>query len=221
MKQPTITFKKLQMKQPTISFATSVWNEHEEIDRLLNQLLSILGPDDEIVVQGDQGKVTSSVVSVLHRFIKNPQIKYIEYPLRKNFAAYKNNLFRNCEKEYIFNIDSDELLTDTLANNFRQVLLENSDVDMFRLPRINIVEGITAEYVSKWHWNVNTDNWINFPDYQCRIVKNGTSAWKNSVHEVLAGYSSTSDFPAEAFWSLVHVKSIDRQIKQNDFYSTF
>lgn len=209
------------MNQPSISFATTVWNEHEEINRLLTQLLSLLGPNDEIVIQGDQGKVTNAVVSTLHRFVKNPQVKYIEYPLRKNFATYKNNLFKYCECEYIFNIDADEFLSDTLANNFCSVLVENPDIEMFRIPRINVVEGITPEYVSKWRWNLDADNWVNFPDYQCRIVKNGCATWKNPVHEILSGYSTTADFPADPFWALVHVKSIDRQIKQNEFYSTF
>ena len=210
------------MSNITISFATTVWNEHEELGRLLNQLTSIIGPDDEIVIQGDQGKVTDQVVSVLHRYRKNPQVKYIEYPLKKNFAAYKNNLFKNCEKDYIVNIDADELLSDELAFILRESIGMNPDVDMFRLPRINIVDGLTNEYVRRMNWRVNGQSWVNWPDYQCRIVKNtGKIKWINPVHEVLAGFESTADFPENIDYAVLHVKSIDRQVKQNDFYSTF
>lgn len=210
------------MSNITISFATTVWNEHEELGRLLNQLTSIIGPDDEIVIQGDQGKVTDQVVSVLHRYRKNPQVKYIEYPLKKNFAAYKNNLFKNCEKDYIVNIDADELLCNHLASILRESVEMNPDVDMFRLPRINVVEGLTDDYVRRMGWRVTDQNWVNWPDYQCRIVKNtGRIKWINPVHEVLSGFDSTADFPQEPDYALLHVKSIDRQVKQNDFYSTF
>ena len=206
----------------TISYATTVWNEHVELDRLLTQLMAIIGPDDEIVIQGDQGKVTDRVVSVLHKHHRNPQIKYIEYPLKRNFAAFKNNLFKNCEKSYIVNIDADEVMHPHLAANIRNVIAANPDIDMFRLPRVNIVEDITDEYMRQMGWRSNPDGWINYPDYQCRIVRNAdTIRWINSVHEILAGYKTVTDFPAEYQWSLIHVKSADRQIQQNLFYSSF
>lgn len=210
------------MNNITISFATTVWNEHEELNRLLGQLISILGPDDEIVIQGDQGKVTDQVVSVLHRHRKNPQVKYIEYPLKKDFAAYKNNLFKNCEKDYIVNIDADELLSDEIASILREFIELNLDIDVFRMPRVNVVEGLTEDYIRRMRWNVNEQNWVNWPDYQCRIVKNtGKIKWINPVHEVLSEFNSIADLPANSEHALIHVKSIDRQIKQNDFYSTF
>lgn len=207
---------------PTISYATTVCNEHEELHRLLIQLVSIVGPDDEIVIQGDQGKVSDQVVSVLHKYRKNAQVKYVEYPLRKNFAQYKNNLFKECTKDYIVNIDADEMLASPLAESLRSVLAENSDIDMFRLPRINIVSGLTKEWIHKWNWNVNSQGWVNFPDYQCRIIRNGLGIkWTHVVHEVLVGFKTTADFPDDPDYALIHVKELDRQIKQNEFYSTF
>ena len=207
---------------PTISFATTVWNEHEELDRLLIQLLSIISPDDEIVIQGDQGRVTDSVVSVLHKYRKNPQIKYIEYPLKKDFSTFKNNLFKNCEKDYVFNIDADETLCDELASMYRDIIAMNSDVDVFAVPRINVVTGLTTDHVQKWGWRIDTNGWVNFPDYQCRIVRNHAGIkWINSVHEILSNYKVQTALPARPEYALIHAKSIDRQTKQNDFYSTF
>jgi glycosyltransferase involved in cell wall biosynthesis len=206
---------------PTFSYATAVWNEHEELDRLLTQLLSIIDPYDEIVIQGDQGKVTNAVVSVLHRYKNNPQVKYIEYPLRKNFAQFKNNLFKNCEKDYIVNIDADELLSASLSEHLKAIISINPDIDMFRMPRINIVDGLTKELVNAWRWSVNSAGWVNWPDYQSRIIKNHLGIkWQNLVHEVLVGYKTSTEFPADPDFALIHVKSVDRQVKQNDFYSS-
>ena len=37
----------------TISFAITAWNEHVELERLLDQLVKIIKPEDEIMVQLD------------------------------------------------------------------------------------------------------------------------------------------------------------------------
>lgn len=207
--------------QNSISYAICVHNEHEELKRLLTQLISGIDETDEIVIQGDQGKVTDEVVSVLHKFIKNPQVKYVEFPLRKNFAAFKNNLFANCTKDWIFQVDADEMVGTELLVNLKSILAENADIEMMRVSRVNIVEGLTQEWVNRWGWQVNNQGWVNWPDKQMRIVRNnGSIRWKNKVHEVLSGYQSWSDLPTDPDFSLIHVKSIDRQKKQNEFYST-
>ena len=64
------------MNDPTISFAICVHNEHEEIDRLLNQLTKHKKPEDEIVVQCDEGNTTGNVYKVLDKY--KGQIRVIE-----------------------------------------------------------------------------------------------------------------------------------------------
>jgi hypothetical protein len=61
---------------------------------------------------------------------------------------------------------------------------------------------------------------INFPDYQTRIYRNKDSIrFKNKVHEVITGYSHYSAIPSDWDWSLLHVKSINKQINQNEMYA--
>jgi hypothetical protein len=36
---------------------------------------------------------------------------------------------------------------------------------MFRVPRVNTVEGITQQHIQQWRWNVNENGWVNWPDY--------------------------------------------------------
>jgi hypothetical protein len=101
------------------------------------------------------------------------------------------------------------------------MLEENSNIDMFLVPRFNTVEGITEEHINKWRWNVNSDGWVNFPDYQTRIYKNNSEIkWIGNVHERITGTKTFSPLPAEEWWSLYHPKTIERQEKQNKYYET-
>ena len=97
-----------------------------------------------------------------------------------------------------------------------EILEANPDNDIYLVPRVNTVEGLTQEHIQKWRWNVNENGWVNWPDYQWRIWKNKPEIkWKNKVHEVLDGYKTYSTLPAEPEFSLKHPKSIERQEKQN------
>jgi len=60
---------------------------------------------------------------------------------------------------------------------------------------------------------------VNAPDVQGRLFRNKQSIfWAGKVHEKIQGYESYSIFPTEELYSIKHIKDIDRQRKQNDFY---
>jgi hypothetical protein len=200
---------------PTISYAITACNEHEELERLLLLLDLHIQHEDEIVVQLDTS-ATDEVREVLENFA----IKVIEFPLNNDFASFKNNLSEHCDRDYIFQIDADEFPKVELLLNLPSILESNIDTDVFLVPRINTVEGLTPEHIQKWGWKVENDR-VNFPDYQWRIWKNnGNITWKNKVHEVLQGYNSLTDFPPIDELCLIHPKTIDRQEKQNNYYNT-
>jgi hypothetical protein len=70
-------------------------------------------------------------------------------------------------------------------------------------------------------WNKNEKNYINFPDPQQRIWKNDSQIkYEGKVHERLVGYKYFSKLPFTEDFCLIHVKSFDKQVKQNSFYST-
>jgi len=206
----------------TISYAIPVCNEWKEIKCLMDYLFKNKREQDEIVVQCDQGNTTQEVYEVLKEFAEfNMPYKLIEFPLNGDFAAFKNNLKDNCSGDYIFQIDADEYPDDYLMDTIETVINMNDKVDIFWVPRINKVNGLTPEHVSKWGWNVDRDNRVNFPDYQCRIMKNVKRIkWKNKVHEVLIGHKTESRLPANDEFCLIHIKDIERQEKQNKFYNT-
>ena len=105
--------------------------------------------------------------------------------------------------------------------NLKPILEANPTIDLYWVPRVNTVDGITEEHINKWGWQVNEKGWVNFPDYQGRIWRNRQNIrWKNAVHEVLDGYKEHTMLPAEEQFSFYHPKTIDRQEKQNAFYDT-
>jgi glycosyltransferase involved in cell wall biosynthesis len=201
-----------------ISYAIPVCNEHEELMRLLNILVTNKRDKDEIVVQCDQGNTTPEVYQVLDQFYN--RVNVIEFPLKGNFSNFKNNLKQNCVGEWIFQIDADEYLTENFIQNLHLILQDNPTTDVFLLPRINTVEGLTQEHIQRWGWNVNEKGWVNFPDLQPRILQNSPKInWGNKVHEVLMGHSTWATLPLEEDYCLYHPKQIDRQERQNNLYN--
>ncbi len=206
-----------------ISYAIPVCNEHTELNKLLEYLLKHRRLGDEIVVQCDKGNTSDQVYEVLKYFgkLNSIDLKIIEFPLNGNFAAFKNNLKDNCTGDYIFQIDADEYPEEYLMSTLPSIIEMNNKLDIIWLPRINLVEGLTTEHIQRWGWAMNNKNRVNFPDYQCRILKNVKRIkWKNKVHEVLTGHKSFTHLPANDEFCLHHPKTIERQEAQNALYDT-
>jgi hypothetical protein len=205
-----------------ISYTITVCNEDKELDNLLTFLQNRIQPDDEIVIQMDTMAVTSSVRNLIDSYRNKLQnLTVIEFPLDKDFATFKNNLKKYCTKKWIFNIDADEIPSIILIENIHDILKLNENIDMFLVPRWNTVNGITDVHVSQWHWNLDENNRVNWPDYQTRIYKNTDEiVWKNKVHERLSGFDTYSNLPDHEDFCLYHVKDIKKQEEQNNFYNT-
>jgi glycosyltransferase involved in cell wall biosynthesis len=206
----------------TISYAITAWNEAVELERLLDQLNEYIRPEDEIVLQLDT-TATDEVKKVAEKYNVGSKYGYhrIYTSLNNDFAIFKNNLKAHCVKDYIFFIDADEYLTDILMLNLPEVLQLNPLVDIYAVPRINTVDGLTEEHVEKWGWRVDENEWINYPDFQTRICKNRKDIyWVGKVHERLtADKLCTVQMLPEGF-DLYHPKDITRQEKQNSYYNT-
>jgi glycosyltransferase involved in cell wall biosynthesis len=199
----------------TISFAITACNEYKELDRLLSQLTKTILSDDEIIVQLDSDNFTQEVEQVVEKY---SNITRIYFALNNDFSVFKNNLKKHCIKDYIFFIDADEYLSEDLIRDIKLIISENIHTQLFLVPRINTVEGLTQEHIQNWGWNVNDKGWVNFPDYQTRVVKNEPEiVWKNKVHEQLSGFKLYASLPDE--YCLIHPKTIEKQERQNNFYN--
>tara|TARA_R100000951_G_scaffold102247_2_gene94256 strand:+ start:2420 stop:3043 length:624 start_codon:yes stop_codon:yes gene_type:complete len=204
-----------------ISYAITVCNEYEEIQKLLSTVLLHKRDDDEIVVLFDQKNGTANVWGYLRELEEQGYIRLEAEEFNNHFADWKNSLSNLCSGDYIFQIDADEYPDSVFLENIHQILTENKDNEVYYVPRVNTVEGLTQEHIEKWRWNVNEEGWVNWPDYQMRIWKNKPEiSWKNKVHEVLQGYQTFSAIPAMKELALYHPKEIKRQEKQNKYYDT-
>jgi glycosyltransferase involved in cell wall biosynthesis len=202
-----------------ISYAITVCNEVEEIKRLLSFLLEYKREEDEIVVLMD-GKGPDEIWEYLKSIGKDSILLHKD-KFDNDFSEWKNHLNSLCSGNYIFNIDADEIPSETLVKNLPQILELNPDVIAYAVPRVNTVEGLTQEHIQKWGWNVNDKGWVNYPDYQSRIYKNDPEIfWERKVHERLNTWEDTQPLPMETEdWVLYHPKDIARQERQNELYS--
>ena len=206
-----------------ISYAITVCNELQEIQRLLDFLLKHKQENDDIVVLLDITKADDEMISTLKHYERHhdDHITIWQDKFQGHFADWKNKLTLYCFGDFIFQIDADEVPNETLISQLPNILEANSTVDVVLVPRVNTVEGMNQDHMQQWGWNVNEHGWINWPDYQWRIYRNDDSiTWKNKVHEVLQGFKQYSTLPMEEEYSLYHPKTIDRQIKQNAYYET-
>jgi hypothetical protein len=203
-----------------ISYGITVKDELEEVKRLINFLLSNKREQDEIVILYDTGG-SIEVYDYVDNLDEIESIFVIKDKFQGHFADWKNKLTSYCIGDFIFQIDADELPNKFLIEMLPELLQINQDVDVFRVPRINTVTGLTDEHIQKWRWNINANGWINFPDYQWRIYRNDPNIkWKNKVHEVLDGFKTMSVLPDQEYCSLYHPKTIERQERQNNYYDT-
>jgi hypothetical protein len=206
----------------TISYAVTVCNEIEEVKRLLDILFKNISKDDEVVVLVDTKNGTPEVENYISSLTGTPNFKWAGVLFNNDFASFKNKLKSLCTKDFIFQIDADETISEFMMEILPQVLNANPDLECASVPRINTVEGLTQEHINKWGWNVSANGWVNFPDFQMRILKNKPKIkWVNKVHEKIVGYKTHAYLPYDQEeWCLQHPKTIERQEKQNNFYDT-
>jgi len=204
-----------------ISYAITVCNEYVEIQKLISTLMLSIREEDEVIVLFDKQAGTAEVWDYLVGLQSQDLIKAYPKSFKGHFAQWKNHLTKLCTGDYIFQIDADELVKEEFIKALPSIFESNSKCELFLVPRINTVEGLTQDHINKWRWNVNDKGWINFPDYQSRIWKNKADIeWVNKVHEVLKGYNHYVALPADELYCLIHPKDIKRQEKQNNYYDT-
>lgn len=205
-----------------VSFAVTVHNEGKYIEALLSQLSAFVAKQntDEIVILDDFSDDASTVAS-LAKYKVQPHVSYHQHALNRDFSAQKNHLNSLCSGDYIFQLDADELLATELLENLHDILEMNVLVDLFLVPRINTVEGLTQAHIQAWGWTVNEKGWIQWPDYQTRLYRNVPDRikWVGKVHERIVGFDRHAHLPASEEYCIIHAKTIARQEAQNTFYS--
>jgi hypothetical protein len=202
-----------------ISFAITVCNELEEIKRLVPFILEHKRIQDEIVILYDEKNGNPEILDFLLPYNIKPNVQtWRGFGFEGNFADWKNKLNEYCTGDYIYQLDADEMISEHVVKNLNTILELNPKVDLIFVPRINTVNGITQEHINKWGWSINDKGWVNFPDAQGRIYRKGMS-WYGKVHERIVGGQKFSSLPLDEEYCIKHHKTIERQEKQNNYYS--
>lgn len=203
-----------------ISYGITVYNETDELNRLLEILIHKTDEEDEIVicVDGDDDGVRFVLDSWTQQYAHIKMIKVYQRKLDKDFASHKNSVIENSSGDYIFHIDADEYPHEILLSQLKDILQIN-EVDLIWIPRVNTVDGFTQEDVQRWGWRVSEQGWINYPDYQARVFKNKKEIrWTRPLHEYITGCKTYSHLPPQEELSLYHPKTKQKQEQQNKFY---
>lgn len=163
-----------------ISFAITVSTELIEIKRLLPFLVNNKRVDDEIVVLFDEKNGHKEVQEFLDSFNNTPNVKIIkDLEFNYNFAEWKNKLNSYCSGDFIFQLDADEMISEYMVKNVHEIISLNPETELYFLPRINIVDGITQEHINKWGWNVSKiesrvgEKIIDTESDEYKLLKNG------------------------------------------------
>ena len=205
---------------PLISFAVTTHNEGEYIRDLFDQLVPHCEQTGDEIVVVDDNSTDPFTLNLLYDYADRNIIQLYSHELNHDFGAHKNFLNSKCNGKYIFQVDADEKFNQNLLTYLHDII-DNNDIDLYMIPRVNIVNGLTEQDIRGWGWRINEKGWVMFPDYQTRLYKNIPEIkWEGKVHERIVGYKTTAPLPEEEEWCLYHIKDIDRQRKQNDYYDT-
>ena len=200
-----------------ISYGITVCNEARELQHLIEFIHPLKDIEDEIVVVYDDNRVTGEVLDVLEHHAE--KVRAFPFDFQQNFLENKNYMNSECEGDYIFQIDADEIPSATLVKSLKSIL-EHNLVDVLIVPRANVVKGLTQEHINKWRWQLNEKGHVNWPDQQKRIYKNVTQIkWSgHKVHGMVEGYNTFAVLPLDEKYCIYHNKEITRQEEQNERY---
>lgn len=209
-----------------LSYLVTCHNEGIQLLRLLSLLNIHRQPHDEIVVIDDYSD-DEYTKQVLAQYKDKEGIRVLQHHLDNNYGAHKNWGTEQCTGEWIFQIDSDELPSETLAVNVHEIIEANPNVELIYVPRINDYHGVTHQIASQWGWRLTPSPKaegrpiINWPDYQGRIYKKDPSRirWDRKLHEKIEGHKEYSFLPADEDLALYHQKTIQKQIQTNLRYN--
>jgi len=203
--------------KPFISYLVTCHNEGVQLRTLLSLLLKY-SEGNQIVVLDDYS-TDPITLEVLHEYQSVVGVKLVAHHLNKDYGTHKTYGTQQCDGEYVFQIDADELPSEVLLVNLYALLQSNPSCEMFWVPRVNNFIGVTPEDIKNYGWHANEKGHIMWPDYQSRIYKNLPQIkWDRKLHETIVGFKEYARIPAIEELSLYHTKTIEKQRNDNTRY---
>jgi hypothetical protein len=209
------------MNKPFISYLVTTKNGTNQLKDLLVCIEKYIDGNECVVL--DDYSDNGDTIKILEEYKQKMGFVVIQHVLNNHYSNHKNYGKSMCHGSYIFQIDDDELPNETLMKNIIPIISSNPDVECFLIPRINDFIGVTEEHARHWGWKLTKckgKNIVNFPDYQFRLFKNiERLRWERPLHEKIEGALITTKLPDEYEWSLLHTKTIEKQVATNLRYN--
>jgi glycosyltransferase involved in cell wall biosynthesis len=164
------------MSMPFISYLVTTKNTGSELKILLDRLYKY-GQNNECVILDDYSDDTNTL-QVLDNVTNNSFFKVYKHKLDRNYSEHKNYGKNQCQGKYIFQIDDDEMPSETLLDCLTELIELNNDVDLFWIPRINIFLGADDIEAKKWGWRLTKipelvkEKIIDDQSYEYKFLKN-------------------------------------------------
>jgi glycosyltransferase involved in cell wall biosynthesis len=141
-----------------VSFAITTHNEAKEFSELIQSLLTQLQnkklPYDHEIVVLDDMSTDPEILKLFTQFAN--VIKLVQKPFAGDFSEHKNYLSSQCSGDWIFQLDADELPPYRLIESLPEFLDANPLVDVYGIPRINTVWGLTEQHIAMWGWKLSS-----------------------------------------------------------------
>jgi glycosyltransferase involved in cell wall biosynthesis len=199
-----------------LSYLVTCHNETDSLEKLLSKLVQYKKDKHEIVLLDDYSD-NQKTLEIIQKY-KN-KVTFAQHKLDKNYGAHKNFGIEQCKGEWVFQLDADEVPTNSLLENIDLIIESNCSSEVLWLPRLNYFLGVTEQDVNMWGWKLH-DGMINFPDYQSRIYKNSPHIrYQRRLHEKVEGFKSYVFIPPQKDYAIIHEKTIEKQRQTNINYN--
>jgi hypothetical protein len=221
-----------------LSYLITVSNETDTLTNLLFRLSDVVTSNnkDEIVYLIDEDTQNNEVTKKLidgvccfdnvFQYGDTTRIRQYLHPLANNYSEHKNWGAKQCTGDFIFQIDGDELPTETLLLNLKDIIESNPGIEAFWVSRINDFRGVTPEHAKQWGWRLTESPTykrplVNWPDPQCRVFMNKPDRikWVGRLHERIEGHENFVYLPIDEELALYHDKTIEKQVETNIRYN--
>lgn len=181
----------------SISGVAVVYNESKIIYHMLESLQRVC---NEILISDSYS--TDNTASICESY--GATIYQNEF---KNHRDNKNFIIEKATLPWVLILDADEQLSNLLADNIQTIitLAEENGIDAIGVPRFNILDGEGPR---------------GFPDWQIRLFKNYVRHIGEPFHHTNTGNSKKQIY-LDKYGYILHIKDMQRQIKQNQLYWNF
>ena len=124
----------MKKREITINILVPVYNVEEYVEECIDSILAQIDSKASVVIMNDAS--TDSSASIIEGYKKHPQVDVFDAPHNRGLSATRNALFDMAQADYVWFIDSDDLLYENAYSSvISQLEKLNSDV-------------LSADYVS-------------------------------------------------------------------------